>query len=80
MTIFGVISKKLQNFAKKPNNFFNNQQTCWRVSSKKLCVLSLVYNSTTPLFAVFVWGFKVKNRQLDWKTFEVDKVEFPTRQ
>ena len=33
--------------------------------------------------AVFVWDFKFKNRQLDRKTFEVDKwvsLEFPARQ
>ena len=32
---------------------------------------------------VFVWDFKFKNRQLDRKTFEVDKwvsLEFPARQ
>ena len=53
------------------------------LSSKKLCVLSLVYNSRTPLSALFVWGLKFTNRQLDRKTFKVDKwvsLEFPTRQ
>ena len=53
------------------------------LGSKKLCVLSLVYNSRTPLSAVFVWGFKFTNRQLDRKTFKVDKwvsLELPTRQ
>ena len=47
------------------------------------CVLSLAYNSTTPLSEVFVLGFKFTNRQLQRKTFEVDKwasLEFPTRQ
>ena len=46
-------------------------------------ILSLVYNSTTPLSAVFVCGFKFTRRQLDRKTFEVDKwvsLEFSTRQ
>ena len=35
------------------------------------------------MFAVFVWDFKFKYRQLDRKTFEVDKwvwLEFPARQ
>ena len=40
---------------------------------KKNCVLSLIYNSRTPLSAVFAWGLKVTNKQLDRKTFEVDK-------
>ena len=33
--------------------------------------------------AVYVWDFKFKNRELDWKTFEVYKwvsLEFPSRQ
>ena len=50
---------------------------------KQNCVLSLAYNSTTPLSAVFVWRFKFTNGQLDRKTFEVDKwssLELPTRQ
>ena len=35
------------------------------------------------MFTVFVWDFKFKNRQLDRKTFKVDKwvsLEFPARQ
>ena len=51
--------------------------------SKKLCVLSLVYNSTISLSAVFIQGFKFTNGQLDQKTFEVDNwasLELPTRQ
>ena len=47
------------------------------------CVLSLVYNSRTPLSAVFVWGLKFTNRKLDRKTFEVDKFvlfDIPTGQ
>ena len=42
-------------FSQKPNKFFDDPQTHWPLLSKKLCVLSLVYNSTTPLSAVFVW-------------------------
>ena len=45
--------------------------------------LSLVYNSTTPTSALFVGDLKVKNRQLDRKTFEVHKwvsLEFSARQ
>ena len=79
---FWVILKKLQNFPKKQWNF-NDTQTRWRLSSKKLCVLSLLYNSRTLLSAVFVWGLKFTNRQFDRKTFEVDKwvlLEIPTGQ
>ena len=43
---------------------FNDPQA---VIIKNLCALSLAYNSTTPLSAVFVWGFKFTNWQLDRK-------------
>ena len=65
------------------SGIFNDPQTHCRLSSKKLCVLSLVYNSRTLLSAVFVWGLKFTNRQLERKTFEVDKwvlLEIPTGQ
>ena len=80
-------AKNCKILPKKPNKFFDDPHTHGWLSSKKLCVLSLVYNSTTPLSAVFVWGFKFTNGQLDRKTFEVDKwasstnqTELPTRQ
>ena len=53
------------------------------IVAKETTLLSLVYNSATNMSAVFVWDFKFKNRQLDRKTFEIDKwvsLEFPARQ
>ena len=52
------------------------------VMIKETVFLSLVHNSATPMSAVFAWDFKFKNRQLDRKTFEIDKwvsLEFPSR-
>ena len=82
-TILWSYKQKTAKFSLKPNKFSNNPQTLWRLSSKELCALSLVYNSTTLLLAVFVWGFQFTNRQLDRKTLEVDKwvsLESQTRQ
>ena len=83
LTIFWSYKQRTTKFSQKPNQFFNNPQTRCRLSSEKLCVLSLVCNSTTPLSAVFVRDFKFKNRQLNRKTFEGDgwvSLEFPIGQ
>ena len=72
-TIFLSNPRKTTKSSQKTEWNFNDTQTRLRSSWKKLCVLSLVYNSRTLLSAVFVWGLKFTNRQLDRKTFEVDK-------
>ena len=41
-----------------------NPQIHWQLSLKKLCAFFLVYNSTTFLSAVFVWGFKFTKKAI----------------